>query len=120
MNRSVPTLLGIVIILLVVVLVVLIYNYRLTSGLAAGGTVVGTAGQRLLTGVEPPEEEIGVGEVLERRGETAPRTAPPPRSAEPERAVRYREGVEQREQRRAAGRQEARPETALPAAEPGE
>jgi hypothetical protein len=66
-NRSVPTLLGIVIILLVVVLVVLIYNYRLTQQLGSGATVVGTVGGKALTGVEPPTEEIGAGEVLGRR-----------------------------------------------------
>jgi hypothetical protein len=66
-NKSVPTLLGIVIILLVVVLVVLIYNYKMTQELGAGGTVVGTVGGEALTGVEAPEEEIGTSEVLGAR-----------------------------------------------------
>lgn len=64
MNKSVPTLLGIVIILLVVLLVVVFYNYKLTEKLGAGGTVVGTVGGEALTGVEAPKSEIGVGEVM--------------------------------------------------------
>jgi hypothetical protein len=63
-NRSVPTLLGIVIILLVVALVVLIYNLRLTTALARGETVVGTVGGRAMTGVETPEEVISPIEAL--------------------------------------------------------
>ena len=58
MNKSVPTLLGIVIILLVVVLVVLIVNYRLTQGLGRGERVVGTVGGEILTGEETPDEFI--------------------------------------------------------------
>jgi hypothetical protein len=64
MNKSVPTLLGIVIILLVVVLVVLWFNYKMTQQLGAGAIVVGTKGGELLTGVKAPKEEIGTGEVL--------------------------------------------------------
>ena len=58
MNKSVPTLLGLVIILLVVVLVVLIVNYRLTQGLGRGERVVGTVGGQLLTGEDAPDEFI--------------------------------------------------------------
>ncbi len=77
MNKSVPTLLGIVIILLVVVLVVLIFNYQLTQKLGAGGTVVGTVGGKALTGVEPPQEEIGTSEVLgAREPESQPVVSP--------------------------------------------
>ncbi|MBN1458185.1 MAG: hypothetical protein JXA57_01525 [Armatimonadetes bacterium] len=67
MNKSVPTLLGIVIILLVVVLVVLVYTYKMTQELSAGGQVVGTVGGEVLTGVEAPEEDIGTSEVLGAR-----------------------------------------------------
>ena len=67
MNKSVPTLLGIVIILLVVLLVVVMYQYRLTQKLAEGERVVGTVGGELLTGVETPKEDIGVSEVLGAR-----------------------------------------------------
>jgi hypothetical protein len=63
-NRSVPTLLGIVIILLVVVLVVVVFNYRLYSGLGRGEKVVGTSSHEILTGEEPITEEIGISEVL--------------------------------------------------------
>ena len=50
MNKSVPTLLGILIILVVVVLVVLIYNIKLTNQLATGGSPTGTVGGQILTG----------------------------------------------------------------------
>lgn len=73
MNKSVPTLLGIVIILLVVVLVVLWFNYKMTQQLGAGQTAVGTRGGELLTGVQAPKEEIGTGEVL---GAQQPKTEP--------------------------------------------
>lgn len=62
MSRSVPTLLGIMIILMVVMLVMLIYDYRLTSGLASGATVVGTVGGQLLTGVDQADEQIAQGQ----------------------------------------------------------
>ncbi len=58
MNKSVPTLLGIVIILLVVILVVLVVNYQVTKGIGEGGRVVGTVGGEMLTGEEAPEEYI--------------------------------------------------------------
>ncbi|UCC67844.1 MAG: hypothetical protein JSV79_12125 [Armatimonadota bacterium] len=58
MNRSVPTMLGIVIILLVVVLVVLIINYRVTRGIGAGEELVGTTATGMLAGQQPPEEVI--------------------------------------------------------------
>ena len=64
MNKSVPTLLGIVIILLVVVLVVLIYDYKLTSQVVAGGTAVQTTGGRALTGVDAGGEQASPSEVL--------------------------------------------------------
>jgi hypothetical protein len=86
-NKSVPTLLGIVIILLVVVLVVLIYNYKMTQELGAGGRVVGTVGGEALTGVEAPEEEIGTSEVLgarepESEAAMSPASGPDPRAGE--------------------------------------
>ncbi|MFB3880779.1 MAG: hypothetical protein ACE149_05920 [Armatimonadota bacterium] len=67
MNKSVPTLLGIVIILLVVVLVVLYFNFKMTQELGSGATAVGTRGGELLTGVKAPKEEIGASEVLGAR-----------------------------------------------------
>ena len=78
MNKSVPTLLGIVIILLVVLLVVVTYQYRLTQKLSEGERVVGTVGGELLTGVETPDEEIGVSEVLgSREPESEAKSIPP-------------------------------------------
>lgn len=64
MNRSVPTLLGIVIILLVIVLVVLVYDTRMTANLAAGNVPVGTVGGQILTGTETPTEIIGAEEAI--------------------------------------------------------
>ncbi len=58
MNKSVPTMLGIVIILLVVILVVLIVNYQMTKGIGEGRQVVGTVGGEVLTGEQAPEEFI--------------------------------------------------------------
>jgi len=75
MNKSVPTLLGIVIILLVVALVVLVYNYKLTQELGKGGQVVGTKTTEMLTGVEPAKEVIGAETVL---GARAPKTQAEP------------------------------------------
>jgi hypothetical protein len=67
MNRSVPTLQGIGVILLVVILVVLIYNIQLTKQLGAGASAVGTVGGEKLTGVEQPKVLIGQDEALARQ-----------------------------------------------------
>ncbi len=67
MNKSVPTLLGIIIILLVAVLAVLIVNYRVTKGLGEGKQVMGTVGGEILTGEEAPEEVIDASTVLGSR-----------------------------------------------------
>ena len=88
MNKSVPTLLGIVIILLVVLLVVVIYQYKLTQRLALGERVVGTIGGEALTGVEAPKEDIGVSEVL---GAREP-------EAEPQLSPAHRPGTQERRQ----------------------
>lgn len=69
MNKSVPTLLGIVVILLVVVLVVLVVNYRLTKGLGEGQRVVGTVGGEMLTGEKAPGEFIDEATALGGRAE---------------------------------------------------
>jgi hypothetical protein len=61
MGQKVPTLLGIVIILLFALLVMGIYQVTMYSKLAQGQTVVGIAGQSLLTGVEPPTEDLSGG-----------------------------------------------------------
>ncbi len=105
MNKSVPTLLGIVIILLVVVLVVLFFNYQLTQKLGAGESVVGTVGGKALTGVEPPTEEIGASEVLGAR-EPESQAVPSPASRPGTRAA---ERAAQRGERRGGeGRRGAR------------
>jgi hypothetical protein len=67
MNKSVPTLLGIVIILLVVVLAVLIVNYKTTKGLGEGKELVGTVGGEILMGEEAPEEFIDTSTVTGSR-----------------------------------------------------
>ncbi len=63
MNKSVPTLLGIVIILLVVVLVIVIFNYRLTQRQAhLSPALSGTrAGERTREISGPRSEKEGVG-----------------------------------------------------------
>lgn len=69
MNKSVPTMLGIVIILLVVVLVVLIINYRVTRGIGAGEELVGTAATGMLAGQQPPDEVIDEASALGGRAD---------------------------------------------------
>jgi hypothetical protein len=59
MDRSVPTLLGITIILMVAVLVVLIYDFRVTYYLATGHAMVGTVGGRMLSPGETPSDQAG-------------------------------------------------------------
>ena len=103
MNRSVPTLLGIVIILLVVLLVVVIYQYKLTQRLALGERVVGTIGGEALTGVEAPEEDIGVSEVLgAREPEAETQVSPAARPEAQERRLARRAATEQRREERQA------------------
>lgn len=77
MNKSVPTLLGIAIILLVVVIVVLVYNIKLTQDLVKGGSVVGTVGGRTLTGEQTPTEEISPYEAMGRQASEAKPVATP-------------------------------------------
>jgi hypothetical protein len=101
-KKQVPTLIGVVIILLVVVLVLLVHNYKMSQGLASGGTVVGTVGQKALTGVEPPKEEIGVSEVLQSRADARQEPVRVPQTRE--RAEKHRERLRERDQNRAAGR----------------
>ncbi len=69
MNKSVPTLLGVAVLLLVVVLVVLIYNIQLTKQLGVGASVVGTVGGEKLTGVEQPKVEASPSEALAKQAE---------------------------------------------------
>ena len=105
MNKSVPTLLGIVIILLVVVLVVLLINYRVTQGISRGERVTGTVGGELLTGEEAPDEFIDETSAL---GGDADR--PEPRPSPGVREGRRRQGgPERRGERRAVGETEAAP-----------
>jgi len=58
MSHSVPTLLGILVILLFALLVLGVYQTTVYSRLGQGQAVVGLAGQALLTGVEPPHEDL--------------------------------------------------------------
>jgi hypothetical protein len=106
-NKSVPTLLGIVIILLVVVLVVLIYNYKLTQGLGEGGRIVGTTGGELLTGEQAPKEFISETEALARPPESEAR--PSPMLTDERARARYAESEARRAERRAAREAEGTP-----------
>ena len=103
MNKSVPTLLGIVIILLVVLLVVVIYQYKLTQRLALGERVVGTIGGEALTGVDTPKEDIGVSEVLgAREPETERQLSPAQREGTQERRQAMEDTREERQKERQA------------------
>ena len=101
MNKSVPTLLGIVIILLVVVLAVLIVNYRLTQGLGRGERVVGTVGGDLLTGEESPKEFIDETSALAGGEKTEPQLSPAMRPES--RAGERRAAARQRREGEGAG-----------------
>ena len=105
MNKSVPTLLGIVIILLVVVLVVLVYNYKLTQGLGEGARVVGTTGGELLTGEQAPREFISETEALGRRAESEARRPPMFTRAGTRARAESMAAAEEREAERRAGRE---------------
>lgn len=76
MNRSVPTVLGIIIILMVAALVMLIYDYKLTVELASGSTLVGTVGGRLLTAAEQSTEQPGMRTVSKDASGVRPRASP--------------------------------------------
>ena len=107
MNKSVPTLLGIAIILLVVVLVVLVFNYKLTQELGKGGQVMGTTTTEALTGVELPEETIGAEEALGRR-EPASQAQPSPAITHPERVGERRAQAERRRTERMKAAEETK------------
>ena len=108
MNKSVPTLLGIVIILLVVVLIVLMYNLRMTQAIGRGERVVGTVGGELITGEDAPDEFIDETSALSNVDRPEPTTVRPEgRASDRRQAAEGRRG-----QRRAAG------ETAQPPGSP--
>ncbi len=67
MNKSVPTLLGLAIILLVVILVLSIYTMTIMSRMAQGEKVVGTVATKALAGGETPAAEPSASEVLSER-----------------------------------------------------
>jgi hypothetical protein len=96
-NRSVPTLLGIMIVLMVAVLVVLIYDLKVTAGLASGKIVVGTVGGRLISGVDGPVARTGM---VAAPGSESPRVGrkTPPVAAQ---QARGRQGQALRANRRA-------------------
>ena len=66
MNKSVPTLLGVAVILLVVILVLSVYHMTMLARLAQGERVVGTTAQKMLGG-EVPSEEMNASEALAAR-----------------------------------------------------
>jgi hypothetical protein len=99
-NKSVPTLLGIVIILLVVLLIVLMYNLRMTQAIGRGERVVGTVGGELITGEQAPDEFIEETSALRDEPDRPEPTTirPEARTSERRQAAEGRRG-----QRRAAG-----------------
>ncbi len=112
MNKSVPTLLGIVIILVVVILVVLIVNYQVTKGIGAGGRVTGTVGGEVLTGEEAPDEFIGESELGGRAEQEAQQL--PARARE-----RGAEARREAEKRRQEAEETGEPVKGGPLVEPG-
>ena len=66
MNKGIPTLLGVSVILLVVILVLSIYNLSMLGHLAQGDRVVGTTVQKVLSGGQLPEAEASVTEAAGR------------------------------------------------------
>jgi len=111
-NKQVPTLLGIVIILLVVVLVLVAYNYKLMQELSSGGQVVGAKSTEALTGVDLPEEQIGAEEALAARAGKV-EAQPSPAMRFPERVGERRAKAEERraEHMKAAEETKAAPPT---------
>jgi len=106
-NKNVPTLLGIAIILLVVLVILGIYQIAMYNRMATGQTVVGTTGGKILTGVEPPTEEISPSEVLSKQLEKPPATVSPAQvQAREGRQANIREGQERRASRSAQRRSE--------------
>jgi len=98
-NKSVPTLLGIVIILLVVVLAVLIVNLQTTKGLGQGKQVVGTVGGEMLTGEQAPDEVIDASTVA---GSREPEPVEPI-TVTPEQQQKMSENRQKAEERRESG-----------------
>ncbi len=64
MNKSIPTLLGLAIILLVVILVLSIYTMTIMSKMAQGEKVVGTVATKALAGGQAPAAEPSASEAL--------------------------------------------------------
>ena len=69
MNKSIPTLLGIAIILLVVIAVFTVFQYRFYSQMASGAVVVGTSAHQMLTGAEPQGDQVSPSDALAARME---------------------------------------------------
>lgn len=102
MNKSIPTLLGIVIILLVVVLVVLIIHIRITQGIARGERIVGTKGGELLTGEKAPTEYIDETSALGDRGDQSEPQLSPAMRPDSRAGQRRQEAAQRRGTRRSA------------------
>ncbi len=72
MNKGIPTLLGLAIILLVVILILSVYNLTVVSHLARGERVVGTTAQKVFSGGEMPGREGHGGRAREAPGAGKP------------------------------------------------
>jgi len=71
-NKGIPTLLGLAIILLVVILILSVYNLTMVAHLTRGERVVGTTVQKVLSGGEMPGPGGRMGEAREARGPGKP------------------------------------------------
>ena len=97
MNKSVPTLLGVAIILLVVIAVFTVFQYRFYSQMASGAVVVGTSAHQMLTGAEPEGDQVSATDVIGKRMEKrTPVTVNPQAMMN----AKGREGMAQRQQMR--------------------
>jgi hypothetical protein len=117
-NKSVPTLLGIAIILLVVIAVFTVFQYKFYSQMANGGVVVGTSAHQMLTGAEPQGEQVSASDVLASRMEKrTPITISPSRKMQEkagermakQRVMRQRQQAGQTAHRAKAGKQAPAP-----------
>jgi hypothetical protein len=111
-NKSVPTMLGIVIILLVVVLVVLFINYRTTQAIGRGERIVSTVGGELLTGEEAPREFIDETSATSRTPEVEAKQSP--MVTDPVARERQQERKAQIDERRRAAQEGETPPGPMP------
>jgi hypothetical protein len=113
-NKTVPTLLGVAVILLVVILVLSIYHMTMLARLAEGERVVGTTAQKMLGG-DTASEDISPSEALAARMSDKKEVTS---AAELQAKAGKAEEVQTRQSER-EGRRDARQEGKPPPGKPG-